>query len=70
MIGRNKMRNVDVVCVNWGDKYAPEYVARLKAMVARNTTKILIFIASQTIPTHIKANNSDTTSTRIRWLVE
>ena len=33
------MQNVNVVCVNWGDKYAPEYVTRLHAMVARNTTK-------------------------------
>lgn len=39
MIGKNNMQNVDVVCVNWGDKYGPEYVTRLQAMVARNTTK-------------------------------
>ena len=33
------MNNVNVVCINWGDKYAPEYVMRLHAMIARNTTK-------------------------------
>ena len=33
------MQNVNVVCVNWGDKYASEYVTRLHAMVSRNTTK-------------------------------
>lgn len=33
------MRNVNVVCVNWGDKYGAEYVMRLHAMVERNTTK-------------------------------
>lgn len=33
------MQNVNVVCVNWGDKYTPEYVTRLYEMVARNTTK-------------------------------
>ena len=35
----NAMQNVNVVCVNWGKKYAPEYVTRLYKMVARNTTK-------------------------------
>ena len=33
------MRNVNVVCVNWGDKYGAEYVMRLHAMIERNTTK-------------------------------
>ena len=42
------MQNVNVVCVNWGDKYAPEYVTRLHAMVARNTTKDFKIIALPT----------------------
>ncbi len=33
------MQNVDVVCVNWGNKYSAECVMRLYAMVKRNTTK-------------------------------
>jgi hypothetical protein len=29
---------VNIVCVKWGTKYRPEYVARLQRMVARNLT--------------------------------
>ena len=32
------MRNVNVVCVNWGTKYSTEYVVRLYQMVKKNTT--------------------------------
>lgn len=32
------MEQVNVVCVNWGDKYSPEYVTRLHQMVKKNTT--------------------------------
>ena len=34
----DKMRNVNVVCVNWGTKYSTEYVVRLYQMVKKNTT--------------------------------
>ena len=32
------MEKVNVVCVNWGIKYSPEYVTRLYQMVKKNTT--------------------------------
>lgn len=32
------MKNVNVVCVNWGTKYSTDYVERLFQMVKRNTT--------------------------------
>ena len=44
------MQNVNVVCVNWGDKYAPEYVTRLQAMVARNTTRNFNFYCLTNTP--------------------
>ena len=38
------IRNVpNVVCVNWGSKYGPEYVHRLYNMVKRNTTHSFFF---------------------------
>ena len=32
------MKRVNVVCVNWGKKYSPEYVFRLHNMIESNTT--------------------------------
>jgi hypothetical protein len=32
------MKSVNVVCVNWGTKYSPDYVERLYKMVKINTT--------------------------------
>lgn len=34
---------VDVVCVNWGTRYAPEYTYRLLNMVRRNTSRSFRF---------------------------
>ena len=42
------MQNVNVVCVNWGDKYTPEYVMRLYEMVAATQQKNSNFIVSLT----------------------
>ncbi len=30
---------INIVCLKWGDKYGPEYVNRLYAMIDRNTTR-------------------------------
>lgn len=33
------MQTVNVLCIKWGAKYGPEYVNRLRAMVARNLSR-------------------------------
>lgn len=33
------MQTVNVLCIKWGTKYGPEYVNRLRAMVARNLSR-------------------------------
>ena len=37
-------RHVNVVCMKWGDRYGPEWVNRLYAMVMRNTTWNVRFV--------------------------
>lgn len=33
------MQSVNVLCIKWGTKYGPEYVNRLRSMVARNLSR-------------------------------
>lgn len=33
------MQSVNVLCIKWGSKYGPEYVNKLRAMVARNLVR-------------------------------
>ncbi len=37
-------RQANVVCMKWGDRYGPEWVNRLHAMVQRNTTWSIRFV--------------------------
>ena len=37
-------RQANVVCMKWGDRYGPEWVNRLHAMVARNTSWSIRFV--------------------------
>lgn len=38
------MQVVNVLCIKWGTKYGPEYVNKLRAMIARNLTRPHRFI--------------------------
>ena len=38
------MKPVNVVCIRWGDKYGPDYVNRLHAMVARHLHRPFRFV--------------------------
>ena len=42
-----------VICCKWEDRYGPEYVNRLYAMVSRNTTRPLRFVCFTDDPTGI-----------------
>ena len=38
------MSSVNIICMKWGDKFPPEYVNRLYAMVSRNLTRPFRFV--------------------------
>lgn len=44
---------INIVCLKWGDKYGPEYVNRLYAMIKRHTTRPFVFWCFTERPEHI-----------------
>jgi hypothetical protein len=47
-------KSANVVCMKWGNRYAPEWVNRLYAMVARNTTWSIRFVCFTDDPAGIR----------------
>lgn len=47
-------RRVNIICMKWGNRYGPEWVDRLHAMVARNTTWSVRFVCFTDDPNGIR----------------